>query len=89
MNQKKWKWYKVAETETAINWQPNNMCLMDAGEKKVTLARLNDQLCAFAHKCPHASGILADGYINAMGQVTCPIHRYKFAMNNGRNTSGA
>jgi 3-phenylpropionate/trans-cinnamate dioxygenase ferredoxin subunit len=88
MDQKNWKWYKVAESEEVIDWQPNNMCLVDAGAKKVTLARCNDQLFAFAHKCPHAGGILADGSINAAGHVTCPLHRYRFDMKKGRNTSG-
>ncbi|MEO8173568.1 MAG: Rieske 2Fe-2S domain-containing protein [Sediminibacterium sp.] len=88
MNDKKWVWHKIADDETSLNWQPNQMCLLDAGDKKVTLARFNDQLYAFAQKCPHASGIMADGYINAAGQVTCPLHRYRFDMKNGRNTSG-
>jgi len=88
MTEKKLTWHKVSENEASINWQANDMCLLDAGDKKVTLARSNGQLYAFAHKCPHASGILADGHINALGQVTCPIHRYRFDMKNGRNTSG-
>jgi 3-phenylpropionate/trans-cinnamate dioxygenase ferredoxin subunit len=81
-------WYKISDSEEGIHWQPNNMCLVEAGGKKLTLARFNDKIFAFAHKCPHASGIMADGYINAAGQVTCPLHRYRFDMQNGRNTSG-
>jgi nitrite reductase/ring-hydroxylating ferredoxin subunit len=81
-------WHKIAETGSSIEWQHNNMCLVNAGDKKVTLARSEGQLFAFAHKCPHAGGIMADGYITAAGQVTCPLHRYRFDMKNGRNTSG-
>jgi 3-phenylpropionate/trans-cinnamate dioxygenase ferredoxin subunit len=88
MAEKKIIWHKVAESEEAIDWQSNDMCMLDAGEKKITLARFSGQLYAFAQKCPHASGIMADGYINAVGQVTCPVHRYRFDMKNGRNTSG-
>jgi nitrite reductase/ring-hydroxylating ferredoxin subunit len=88
MSEKKITWQKVSETESSIAWQENNMCIVDAGDKKVTLARFNGHLYAFAQKCPHASGIMADGYINATGQVTCPLHRYRFDMKNGRNTSG-
>ncbi|MBV9986763.1 MAG: Rieske 2Fe-2S domain-containing protein [Chitinophagaceae bacterium] len=83
-----WKWHKIAETEAELGWQENNMCLVQAGDRKLTLARHQDQLFAFAWKCPHASGILADGYISAAGQVVCPLHRYRFDMQNGRNTSG-
>lgn len=82
------EWHKVAESIAAIPWQENDMCLLMAGDKKVTLAQYNHQLYAFAHKCPHASGMMADGNINAAGQVTCPLHRYRFDMQNGRNTSG-
>jgi len=81
-------WYKIGESEADIAWQDNDMCIVHAGDKKITLARHNGKIFAFAHKCPHASGILADGYINAAGQVTCPLHRYRFDMQNGRNTSG-
>ncbi len=86
--QKNWKWYKIAENESLLPWQENNLCIVEAGDKKLTLARFNGQLYAFALKCPHASGIMADGYINAAGQVTCPLHRYRFDMKTGRNTSG-
>jgi nitrite reductase/ring-hydroxylating ferredoxin subunit len=88
MDEKNWKWYKVMESGEAILWQSNDMCVVNAGDKKITLARFNGELHAFAEKCPHAGGIMADGYINAAGQVTCPIHRYRFDMKNGRNTSG-
>ena len=81
-------WYKIADFEESLPWQQNNMCLVTAGDKKMTLARCNGQLFAFAYKCPHASGIMADGYLNAAGQVTCPLHRYRFDIKNGRNTSG-
>lgn len=86
--EKNWIWHKIAENEAILPWQPNDMCIVTAGEKKITLARFNGGLYAFAQKCPHASGIMADGYINASGQVTCPLHRYRFDMKNGRNTSG-
>jgi nitrite reductase/ring-hydroxylating ferredoxin subunit len=88
MAETRWKWYKIAENELEISWQNNAMCIVDAGDKKVTLARHEGRLYAFAWKCPHASGIMADGHINALGQISCPIHRYRFDMKTGRNTSG-
>jgi nitrite reductase/ring-hydroxylating ferredoxin subunit len=88
MSEKTWIWYKIGESEADIRWQDNGMCLAEAGDKKITLARFNGKLFAFAWKCPHASGIMADGYINALGHITCPLHRYRFDMETGRNTSG-
>jgi 3-phenylpropionate/trans-cinnamate dioxygenase ferredoxin subunit len=81
-------WHKIADNEASIPWQENNLCLIDAGDKKITLARHNGQLYAFAHKCPHASGIMADGYLNGAGQVPGPLHRYRCDNKNGRNSSG-
>jgi len=31
---------------------------------------------------------MADGFVDGMGQVVCPLHRYRFNIKNGRNTSG-
>ena len=41
-----------------------------------------------AHHMTHASGILADGYVDAIGNVVCPVHRYRFSIRNGRNSEG-
>lgn len=88
MTEKKIHWFKVADDAAMLPWQENNMCQVEADGKKMTLARHGGRLYAFAQKCPHASGIMADGYIDAQGQVVCPVHRYRFNMQNGRNTSG-
>jgi nitrite reductase/ring-hydroxylating ferredoxin subunit len=56
--------------------------------KHICLARHRGKIHAFAAKCPHASGSLAGGWIDPLGNVVCPLHRYKFSIVNGRNTSG-
>ncbi len=81
-------WHKIATTPEEISWQTNNMCVITIDNKKITLAIFQNKIFAFAYKCPHASGILANGNIDAIGNVVCPLHRYKFNMQNGRNTSG-
>jgi 3-phenylpropionate/trans-cinnamate dioxygenase ferredoxin subunit len=88
MGDKKIYWHKIAESVTSISFQPNNMCVVDVDGKKITLGKFNNSLFAFAHKCPHASGNMADGFIDALGNAVCPIHRYKFSLHTGRNTSG-
>ncbi len=82
------KWYKVADSIAELDFQSNNMCVVEANGKKVTLAQFNQSLFACAYKCPHASGIMAEGYINAVGNIVCPLHRYAFNLQNGRNTTG-
>ncbi len=81
-------WFKISDSIESLIWQPNNMCVVEVNTKKITLAKQNNVVVAFAYKCPHAGGILADGFIDAFGNVVCPLHRYKFNTENGRNTTG-
>ena len=29
-----------------------------------------------------------DGFVDVLGNIICPVHRFKFSLANGRNTSG-
>lgn len=82
------KWFKVADSKNDILWQQNDLAVAETGGKKVTLAKIGINIFACAYTCPHASGILAEGFIDASGNITCPLHRYKFSLSNGRNVSG-
>ncbi len=81
-------WHKVSDSEQQLFFQSNNIAVAEVNGKKICIGKTAEGLFAFAYKCPHASGILADGYIDPLGNVVCPIHRYKFSMKNGRNVSG-
>jgi 3-phenylpropionate/trans-cinnamate dioxygenase ferredoxin subunit len=59
-----------------------------ADEKRICIGKFKEEFFAFAAKCPHASGLFVNGFIDALGNVVCPLHRYKFCMKNGRNVSG-
>lgn len=82
------KWFKVADSKSEILWQKNNLAIAEAGGKRITLAKIGNDVFAFAYTCPHAGGVLADGFIDATGNIVCPLHRYKFNLSNGRNVSG-
>ncbi len=88
MADKKYSWHRVADHINELDFASNNIAVADANGKKICLGRFKDAFFAFAFKCPHAGGMLAEGYIDALGNVVCPLHRYKFNMQNGRNTSG-
>lgn len=88
MTVKKLKWHKIADSPETIDWQSNQMAIVEVGGKKITIIRNRDEITACAHNCPHAGGILAEGFIDAVGNVVCPLHRYKFSTKNGRNVSG-
>ena len=88
MNEKKYQWFKIAENENELLFSANNLRVIEVNGKKITLAKHNEHLFACAYACPHASGILAEGYLDSIGNIVCPVHRYKFALSNGRNVSG-
>jgi nitrite reductase/ring-hydroxylating ferredoxin subunit len=78
------KWHKIAEDISELN----TLTEIEIGNKKICVAIHNNELYACAAKCPHASGAMADGYVDALGNIVCPLHRYKFNLKNGRNVSG-
>lgn len=79
---------KIGESAVDFDFNTKGMCIVEADNKKITIANFKEQLFAFAHKCPHAGGIMADGFIDALGNAVCPLHRYKFSLKTGRNTTG-
>ena len=81
-------WVLVTDAPLSLDWPDNQLLDLELDGKKITLAKFKDGYFAFAQKCPHASGRMAQGYINPLGQVVCPLHRYAFDMKNGRNTTG-
>jgi nitrite reductase/ring-hydroxylating ferredoxin subunit len=88
MADKKYEWHKIAASADEIVLADNGIGVTEVKGKKICVTRFNDQWFAFAYKCPHASGIMADGYVDAIGNIVCPVHRYKFNLQNGRNTTG-
>jgi nitrite reductase/ring-hydroxylating ferredoxin subunit len=85
---KKYQWHKIADTIDDINFATNGMLEIEINGKKVCVALHNENILACAAKCPHAGGHMSDGYIDALGNIVCPLHRYKFSLTNGRNVSG-
>lgn len=81
-----YRWIKIAASIEELPQAP--LSEIQAGNKTICLARHNEQLFACAEKCPHAGGKMANGYIDAVGNIVCPLHRYKFSLENGRNVSG-
>ena len=73
------KWYKITDSIEALKFAENNIAVAEINSKKICIARYKTGYFAFAYKCPHAGGILADGYIDALGNIVCPVHRYKFS----------
>ena len=88
MDKDKYNWVKVAASIAEIPFGENALAEVDADGKTVCMARIGEEVVAFAPKCPHASGRFIHGRIDAAGNVICPLHRYKFCPKNGRNVTG-
>ena len=84
----KYTWYKIADHINELIFSDNNIAVADMKGNKICVAKFKEKVFAFAYKCPHAGGILADGYVDVLGNVVCPLHRYKYSLENGRNVSG-
>lgn len=88
MADKKYTWHKIADTINEIGFSSNSLAELKVGGKTICVTRHNNNLHACTQKCPHAGGILADGHLDALGNIVCPLHRYKFNPQTGRNISG-
>jgi nitrite reductase/ring-hydroxylating ferredoxin subunit len=85
---KTYKWYKIANTIEEIGFSSDGLVEVEVNGRKVCIALKNETLFACAAKCPHAGGNMSHGYVDALGNIVCPLHRYKFSLENGRNISG-
>ena len=85
---KKYNWHKIATDAQDFIFAENGMVEIEVAGKKICIALNKESLHACAAKCPHAGGHMSNGYIDALGNIVCPLHRYKFSLENGRNTSG-
>jgi 3-phenylpropionate/trans-cinnamate dioxygenase ferredoxin subunit len=88
VSEEKLSWHKIADHIDELDFATNQIAVADVKGKKICIGRSSKGVFAFAYTCPHAGGILADGYIDPLGNIVCPVHRYKYDMKNGRNVSG-
>jgi nitrite reductase/ring-hydroxylating ferredoxin subunit len=85
---RKYKWHRVAGSPDDLQWSASQITLVEVEGKKICIARFKDGWFGFSRLCPHAGGLMEEGYLDEAGNVVCPVHQYKFALRNGRNSSG-
>ena len=88
MLEKKYTWHKLAESIAELQLPATGLLEVEVDGKKICIGLHNEALYGCAAKCPHAGGRMAEGYMDAIGNIVCPIHRYKFSLQQGRNVSG-
>ena len=88
MHSDKSGWIKIAESIAELPFGANGIAELEVAGRRICVALFKSELFAFPQICPHASGRFAAGFIDALGNVVCPVHRYKFCLKNGHNVSG-
>jgi len=88
MNDKKYTWHKVVDSIGEIEFSSNGTAELLVAGKTICVILKNGKLLACTQKCPHAGGLLSEGFVDVSGNIVCPLHRYKFSLENGRNVSG-
>ena len=63
------------------------MKMFKIGEKEYLVANINGAYFAIKNRCTHASGDLSQGSLEG-NVVTCPKHKAKFDVTNGKVISG-
>jgi 3-phenylpropionate/trans-cinnamate dioxygenase ferredoxin subunit len=61
---------------------------LQLADKQLIVVKKNNQAHAFAATCPHAGASFCEGWLDAHDRLVCPLHKYRFDIVNGRNTTG-
>lgn len=58
------------------------------GDRQIAIFNLGDRFLAADNRCPHRGGPLADGIVSGTA-VVCPLHAWKFSLENGEGVNSA
>ena len=73
---------------TELQFGENNILQIEVGGKRICVAKTLKGIAACTAKCPHAGGNMSEGFLDKNGNIGCPIHRYAFNLDNGRDITG-
>jgi 3-phenylpropionate/trans-cinnamate dioxygenase ferredoxin subunit len=91
MGKLKVTWVKVAWpgqlTEASL---PESKPVRVRGEngKYYCMVRSGGQLYVIDDKCPHAGGLLSNGWCDGLGNIVCPYHRFRYRLDTGQLAKG-
>lgn len=57
------------------------------GNREIAIFNLGDRFLAVDNRCPHKGGPLADGIVSGT-TVVCPLHAWKWSLENGKRANG-
>jgi len=56
------------------------------GERRICIFHLESGFKVFNNLCPHNGHSLLDGLTNYLEEVVCPLHGYRFSLNDGKES---
>ena len=80
------QWHSAGLRLSAL--EENKLTEITVAQKRIGLLKRNGSVYAFTALCPHASAPLCTGWVDPLGRIVCPEHKYRFDPANGRNTTG-
>lgn len=84
------RWIKVFDSLEEANKQldKRNPLPLHIGDRRINLAKYNDEWFAFADACPHQHASLSKGWTNHICEIICPLHEYRYNLKTGRESAG-
>ena len=85
---KGYNWHKIASSVEELNFPSSSIIQQEIAGKK---SMCHIIMTSFTRVQPHVPmpGVYWQmGYVDAVGNIVCPVHRYKFSLQHGRNSSG-
>lgn len=80
-------WIKIAANIDEIDFKENGIACIEMNTKSICFIKTTSGLKACSSKCPHAGGDLSEGFLDKSENIICPIHNYRFNLDNGRDTN--
>jgi nitrite reductase/ring-hydroxylating ferredoxin subunit len=65
---------------SAGSWIASDLPPIWRGGREYFLLSHDDALYLIANQCPHRGGPLKFGFVNASGEIVCPLHQGAFAI---------
>jgi 3-phenylpropionate/trans-cinnamate dioxygenase ferredoxin subunit len=72
---------------SSLQFNEHNIAVTELDGRSICIAKYRDEYHAFLNRCPHATAPLDNGFIDALGFIVCPLHRYRFSIKNGRDSN--
>lgn len=78
-------WVKIADDISSIKFNDKNIAVIFIDGRRICIINGEAGLKACTDRCPHAGGILSEGYVDLHQNIVCPVHGYRFNLKTGRD----